>query len=265
MDSVNDYSFKELYDVVIKTTYPIEINGISYKEGEVITVFDKIALVDFSENKEFITAHGGYEDRDRVFWETTREVSVNFTQGVFSKLQYAMMANSRLIKKQTDTISIHQRDVLESDENNVFYLSHVPNNEPIYVYCAEHTLKLEFTQDPDNKQKITITSPYTDVVVDYSYNYIGQMSIMTVGETLFKGFVSLQGKTRIKDDVTGHTVTALINIPKLRLTSRLSMRLGKNANPVVGHFSALACPTGARGNSKVVEIIYLTDDVDSDM
>jgi hypothetical protein len=43
------------------------------------------------------------------------------------------------------------------------------------------------------------------------------------------------------------------------------MRLGKNANPVVANFKAVALPTGTRENMSIMDILFLNDDIDSDM
>jgi len=88
---------------------------------------------------------------------------------------------------------------------------------------------------------------------------------MTVGRPLTNGYLSLTGKTRVKDEVTGQVKTGIINIPKLKLMSDLSMRLGDNATPIVGQLDAIAIPVGNRGNKKVMEILFLEDDIDSDM
>jgi hypothetical protein len=37
------------------------------------------------EVKDYVTAHGGYGDRDLVYWETTRQIDLTFSYGVFSK------------------------------------------------------------------------------------------------------------------------------------------------------------------------------------
>jgi len=47
--------------------------------------------------------------------------------------------------------------------------------------------------------------------------------------------------------------------------SGLSMKLGSQANPVVGNFKAECVPEGDRHNSYVAEFIFLNDDIDSDM
>jgi hypothetical protein len=52
---------------------------------------------------------------------------------------------------------------------------------------------------------------------------------------------------RVKDDVTGKVTTGIIKIPKLRLMSDLSMRVGSDAIPQVGRIDAVAVPEGVRG------------------
>ena len=46
--------------------------------------------------------------------------------------------------------------------------------------------------------------------------------------------------------------------------SDLSIRLGAQANPVVGNFKAIGVPVGSRGNSYVSEFYFLSNDIDSD-
>ena len=87
---------------------------------------------------------------------------------------------------------------------------------------------------------------------------------MIIGQELVKGYLSLEARTRVKDDITGHTKTGIIKIPQLKLMSDLSMRLGENAPPQMGTFKAIGYPVGSRGDSKVMEILFLEDDIDSD-
>jgi hypothetical protein len=47
--------------------------------------------------------------------------------------------------------------------------------------------------------------------------------------------------------------------------SDLSMRLGSDAIPQVGRLDAVALPDGAKGSKRVMEIIFLNDDIDADM
>ena len=47
--------------------------------------------------------------------------------------------------------------------------------------------------------------------------------------------------------------------------SGLSMILGQNASPLVPRFRAIGYPVGVRGNSEVLRITFLNDDIDSDI
>lgn len=55
----NSIGFKELYEVSLKATYPIEINGRAIEVGETVAVFDKILIGTFEEKKNVISANGG--------------------------------------------------------------------------------------------------------------------------------------------------------------------------------------------------------------
>jgi hypothetical protein len=107
--------------------------------------------------------------------------------------------------------------------------------------------------------------PYQTVIVDYWYEYINKFSTMVIGRPLTSGYLSLSGKTRVKDEITGQVKTGIINIPKLKLMSDLSMRLGADATPIVGTMDAVAIPVGNRGDKKIMEILFLEEDIDSDM
>jgi hypothetical protein len=61
-------------------------------------MFDKIQLSTFNENKDFLSAKGGYGNTPRVWWEETKDVAVNIIQGVFSTTQLAIMSNTSLLE-----------------------------------------------------------------------------------------------------------------------------------------------------------------------
>ena len=259
-----EFSLKELYDVFLKTTYPMEIAGKQFEKGEALCVFDKIQIANFNENKEVVTAHGGYQDKDRVFWETTKDVELVFSQGIFNELQFALLCNSKIIKTvQDSSIKIPIREFLESNGNSRLTLSKTPCGK-IFCYNKETGEKLSLQLDEEEDTYIT-SSPYLEVICDYYYDYNDSARIVTIGDHLITGFLRLEGKTRVKDDITGKTRTGIIEIPKLKLMSGLSMRLGKNANPVVANFKTLLVPDGTGRKSNVMNIFFLDNDVDSDM
>lgn len=258
----NQFSLKELYDVRIKTTYPIEINGKVLEIGETIALFDRIQIANFDEIKEFTAAKGGYNNESHVFWEHDREIRITFRQGIFSKLQFALMNNARLLqKKNNESILVSKREENQSNRDCIIELKKEPFGN-IFVYDYDGN-KLNIVEI--NNNLIKIEEDYKKVIVDYEYKYDGGITIVEVGRPLIQGFLSLEGKTRTKDDITGQVKTGIIKIPKLRLMSELSMQLGENAVPVVGSMTISGLPSGVKGSKKVMEITFLENDIDSDI
>ena len=261
----NEFGMQELYFVQLKSTSIIEINGRQIQPGEVIAAFDKIQIANFKDLHREVAAQGGYQNRKLVIWNRTEGVDLVFTQGVFSKTQFGLMNNARLfeMKQEGEVLLIAQRDELETDSEGIIKLTHEPANNYIFVYNQETGEKLTGLErtGPD-----TIQTPlvYKDVIVDYEYAYDNRVNISHIGEDIFEGYVTLEGRTRIKDDVTGETHTAIIYIPKLKITSDFNLTLGQNAQPIVGKFSGTALATGDRKKSKALEIYYLEDDLDKD-
>ena len=259
----NEFSLKELYDVFLKTTYPMEIAGKQFQKGETLCVFDKIQISQFNENKSIVTAHGGFKDKDRVFWESTKEVQIDFSQGIFNHLQFALLVNAKLIyTKENDSIRIPVREVLESTEEFSISLSHIPCGE-LFVY--EKASGNRIIVEPIGRNAYLVPNSYSEYICDYYYDYNDGAQFVTIGNQLINGFLRLEGKTRVKDDITGKTRTGIIEIPKLKLMSGLSMRLGERANPVVANFKTVAVPIGTEGKNTVINIFFLNNDIDSDM
>lgn len=255
-------SFKDFESVKLKATYNIEIGERSIEPGEVIAYFDKIQIAGLQEITEHISANGGFGNAARVYWDTTREMKLQFAQGVFSREQLALMSNSRIIEKQDNQVArISMREFLESDEIGQIELKYTPA-ACLYVYDKETGEKISYTQD---ENILSIDEGYKEVIVDYEFYYNEPVQLVSIGRRLLTGFVELEGLTRIKDDITGEVITGLIRIPKLRLMSDISIRLGAQANPVVGSFEGAGVPTGPRGNTYVAEFCYLSDDILSDL
>ena len=85
---MDNIGFKELYEVTLKATYPIEMGDRKIEVGEIIAIFDKIQIANFEEKKSFISANGGFDNRAQVWWEETKEIilrhllilKINFSQ-----------------------------------------------------------------------------------------------------------------------------------------------------------------------------------------
>lgn len=134
---MNNFGFKELYDVSLKTTYPIELDGRRIEVGETIAIFDKIQLATLVEKSNTYSANGGYDNRALVWWEETKEVALRFTQGVFSKKLFALMSNSALIKNaENQSILINIRENIETNEKGAAITRH-QITMPAFVYDAK--------------------------------------------------------------------------------------------------------------------------------
>ena len=138
MSNSNNYLFgtKELYEVALKTTSKMEINGKIIEKGETIALFDKIQIANFNEIKNIVTANGGFDNRAWVTWESTKALDLYFTQGIFSKVQFALLSNSKLITQGENSITyVPFHEVVESDENGKVLFSYLPSaDKPIFIY-----------------------------------------------------------------------------------------------------------------------------------
>ena len=262
MDSM--FSFKDLEKVTLKATYNMKIGDREIVPGEVIAMFDSLQIANLNEIVSEVTANGGFDNRAHVYWTTTRAIQISFLQGVFSKEQFSLLTNARLIgPAQSTGVRVTEQELLESDEEGSITLKHTPIEGTLFLYNKETGSKI--TTYSLNGKVITIEDEYIEVVVNYVYEYVSNTVTYRFGQRLLDGYVELEGRTRIKDDVTGQVVTGIFKIPKLRLMSDLSVRLGPQASPVTGSFKAEGVPVGSRGNSYVSEFFILSDDIESDL
>jgi len=261
---MNEFGLKEFYDVTLRTLNEIHIKDRVYSPGEVVALFDKIIISNFDENRKFVTAHGGYDDRDLIWWETTRNLNLTFSQGIFSKTQFALMQNGKLFDLEDATNYISRRERLESDEEGIVKTKDAISEKfAFFVYDTDYK-PIEYSLIDSNT--LSIETPFKEVIIDFYTEYNKNSMLLRIGQPFSENrYFLLEGKTRVKDDITGQTKTGIIIIPKLKLVSDLSMRLGQDANPVVGVFQGVACPVEDRGTKRVLDIILLEDDIDSDI
>ena len=72
-------------DLVAQEDASLPIVEVSYREGkkieedEIILAFDKIQIGGFQELKDRVSARGGFDNREWVSWETTKELPLSFT------------------------------------------------------------------------------------------------------------------------------------------------------------------------------------------
>lgn len=257
-----EFGLKELTNLTLKTTYNIEIGGRKFEPGEVVARFDKIQIANLQELTSRVSANGGYGNAALVIWEDPKEIQINFTQGIFSKRQFALLNNAKLTKEEA--IFIGDSFVGESDENGKIHLGRREVSQ-VFVYNAK-TSERVFPIDIDLEEGVvTIEQQFLEVEVDFVFKYRNSSNAITIGQKLFSGYLQLEGRTKTKDDITGKTRTAVLRIPRVKLVSDLSLRLGRDAVPVLGEFSAVGLPSGGRGDKKIMELFFLEDDIDAEI
>ena len=260
-----EFGLKELYDLTLKATYPIEMDGRVFEAGEVIARFDKIQLANFREITSRTGATGGQGMATHVIWEDSKEIQLNFSQGVFSKRQFALMSNANLIHSvPTDKILLSAHFSTESDENGKIQLDREKVTN-VFIYDANTFEKINPIILDLERGAMIIDQKYRNVEVDYQYYYTNAYTNMILGRKLVQGFLQLEGKSRVKDDITGKTHTVLLRIPRLKLVSDLSMRLGREAGPLLANFAAVAYPESMGRDKKIMELLFLNDDIDAEM
>ena len=261
----NEFGLKELTDLTLKVTYPIEMAGRIFEPGEVIARFDKIQLANFKEVTSRASANGGFDNRSHVIWEDPKEIQLSFTQGIFSSRQFALLSNARLVDvRGEDGILISCHYSGESNEEGKILVDKQDISD-VFVYDAKTYEKITPKSVDFKNGEIVIDSEYRNVEVDFNYRYYNKVTSCILGRKLIQGYLQLEGKSRVKDDITGKTRTAILRIPRLKLVSDLTMRLGREATPVLANFNAIGLPTGERGNKQIMELLFLSDDIDADM
>lgn len=253
------FGIKEIYECVLKPTYTMKIGERVIEAGEPIVVFDSLQVANIVENKNRTPAQGGYNNQTRILWETTENVTMSFSQGVLSKTHLALLGNAAM--KENTKVPIFKSEVLEISEDGIVELAYKPMPNSLYVYNGVVKIPSNEYQIKGKRLIFPTSKAFDTVVCCYSFEYKGADNII-VGQRMFNGFLSLSAKVRLKDSVTGKTVTGILEIPKMRLMSDFTIRLGSDVSPAVGVFKIVALPTGSKGNERVAELSILDKDID---
>ena len=257
----NFSGIKELYDVSIRLNSPLEFNGRKFNTNETLLLFETAEIADITERKSSVQARGGYHNNALINWETDKEMNFAISHGVLSPVSWALLSNSKIEMPKTKSVSYNEiAHIIEDNDYYYVDLKYKPNhcncimgaqgnpcNEPlpmgrrpelmlkplppsrekfIFVYDQETGQRIDDFEIYENR--LFFKRPYRKVYVDYTFEYEDKIKVIKVGDRLFNGFLSLTGKMSVKDEISGEVTTAILEIPKIKLSSNLSMRLGKN-------------------------------------
>lgn len=260
----DNFGIKELYDVQIKAIFPIEIGNKTYEPGESIIRFNKIQVSTLTERKSRRSARGGYGNIRLIDWENTDEVSFILSEGIISKVGLALLSNSILTKSEENNgIVIPYSQILESNQEGVINTKFQPvNDNTLFIYNKDTGEKIKPVKIEENH--IYIDENFTNVIVDYTFNYMNKSENYFIGKKLFNGYLKLEGKIRLRDDEDGHIKTGIIEMPKIKIMSDLKLRLGRDVSPYVYQFNIIGVPVGARNDRYVCKISILDTELPQD-
>ena len=297
---MDEYSgIKELYDVHLRLLKPVEIGEKKYDVNESILSFKNIKLAQVSEQKSNTAARGGYHNPVLVNWEVDRAVNFSITRGILSPVSWAILSNSKLKEPSYKSVQ-YEEDCHVIEDNNYLYcdLKFCPNNierlgaqpnpnlEPMPMGRRPELLlkplppsktRWIFIYDVDTgkrvfnfqiyRNRLYFQEPVKKVLVDYTFTYEDKIKVVEVGNRLFNGFLKLDGKMSVKGQNSGEVTTALLELPKIKLSSNFSIMLGSDyTNSVVNdfHFTAYIDENDSRTNQSIAQITFLDKELTGD-
>lgn len=298
---MEDWSgIKELYDVNLRLKAPLEINGRKYDINESILSFSKAEFAQITEHKTTKQARGGYLNQPWVNWEEDKEMTFAITNGVLSPQSWTLLSNSKLFQQPSKSVSYSEEcKVIEDTEYCFVDLKYIPNAcegilgaqenpclEPLPMGrrpelrlkpLPPSKVKWIFVYDEETGERVRDFEIFNNriyfkkelrvVRVDYTFTYGDKIRTIEVGNRLINGFLKIDGKLSVKNEKSGEVTTALVEMPKIKLSSSLSMRLGKGyESSAVSDFYFIAYPDEARRREeqRIANITFLDIELTGD-
>ena len=221
------------------------------------------------------------------------------THGVLSPTSWALLSNS--IEKEPRIKSVQLFENLKCIEDNCYCfvdLKYCPNNidnlgaqenpnfEPLpmgrrpelelkplppvkdkWIFCYDTETGKRIYNFSIFKNRIFFNEEHRNVMIDYTFYYEDKIKVIEVGNRLFNGFLRLSGKMSVKDQINGSVSTAILEMPKIKLSSSLSIKVGKNAqSSTVSDFFFTGYPddTRRREEQSLAYITFLDKELTGD-
>ncbi len=282
---------KELYDVNIRLNQPLEVGKRKYDINETILSFKTAEIAQLQESRSLKTARGGFNNNVLLDWEIDKEVSFAITNGILSPLSLAMLSNSKINERQNKSISFQEEvNVIEDDGYWFADLKYIPNHvdgkwgvqgnpdgeqlpmgrkpwillKPLppcrdrFIFCYDVETGNRIMNFDIVENRVIFKAEHRRVMVDYTFDYDDGVRELDVGNRLFNGWMSLAGKMTAKDYGNGESRTVLLEIPRLRLSSNLALKLGSGyESAVTSDFYFTGYPEEGRNNGSVCKITFL--------
>lgn len=287
------FGIKELQEVVLRAKVPMRFGNRFLEEGEPVLYFENISIAMLTEENRPIMARGGWSNLPRVIWEDRSEVQFTLSEGVMSSISMGILLSAEVTSKAAnESLLVSKREgPYELDDDHRLFLEYWPvpieqKKAFIFEYTRDVAQKKVYgkriygQKDPfDPEKERPCIEVYKDkelteladinkaYIVDYYYEYNNDALIYTIQKERFNGLFTLEGKFYSKDENDGLNYTNLIYMPKVRVVSDISLRLGERADPTVSVFNIIGLPenTGSNKKSLILEITRLNSDENADI
>ena len=285
------FGVKELYEVMLKAKVPMQFGSRYLEEGEPVLYFEKVNMAMLTEQSAPIMARGGWANLPHVIWEDRSEVQFSLTEGVMSKISMGILFSANVTDKpHGESILVPRREgPYDLDSDHQLFLDNWPvgvdkKKTFIYEYTRDvaqkkvygkrihgkmdpfdPTLERPCVQVYEDKELTKLADSTKQYIVDYYYEYENEALIYNIQKERFNGLFTLEGKFYTKDENDGINYTNLIYMPKVRVMSDISLRLGERADPTVAVFNIIGMPENTISNKKglILEVTSLSNDIDN--
>ena len=286
------FGIKELKQVTLRAKTPMVFGSRKLEADEPVLYFENVSMSLLNQKASPVMARGGWANLPRVIWEDREAVNFTLSEGVMSSISMGILLSANMMEKENSELLVPRREgPFELDEEHRLYLQDWPTTSDkrktfIFEYKRDVAQKkvygkrifgisdpfepskerpcLEVYEDKELQVLADINKRY---VVDYFYEYQKEALIYTIQKERFNGLFTLEGKFYSKDENDGLNYTNLIYMPKVRVVSDISLRLGERADPTVSVFNIIGMPENMDNNKNglILEITRLSEDIDSDI
>ena len=285
------FGHKELYEVVLRAKNPMQFGNRYIEADEPIMYFNTVNMSLLTEQNKPIFAKGGWGNMPHVIWDERSEVQFQIVEGVMSSVGMGILLSANVASEQDDQpLYIHVKEgPKECSFDNVLDIKHWPVSYPekktfIFtyvrnaiqqkVYGRKYRTNLE-VEEKNDYPRLEIFSDKNcehpinnggNFVIDYYYKYEDEALLYSIQKERFNGLFTLEAKFYSKDENEGRNYTNILYMPKVRIVSDISLRLGERADPTVSTFNIIGMPeTIGEKKNLIMEITRLDRDIDADI
>jgi len=269
MDSIGNFGVKDLYEVVIKAASPMAFGDWTLEVGEPILIL-KNSLISLLEQKaKIVAAKGGRGNISQIIWESKDDLTFACESGILNPIGLRFLMGSNMaVNPQTAQTPVYKIEEITLDAVGKGILAHEPvGTKPVFVFAFSddnRQSKVEFSRVAEVIDCGT-WGVNKNVIVSYYYNYGDEALVYTIDKAGFKGVFSLDGKFYTVDEKSGMRSTNLLYIPRVKIVSNLSFRLGERVDPLMSSFHFIGMAASENGEEFVAKVTQLKEDIDADI